>query len=182
VLLASLKADTHRIHGRWSWPLLLSSLLTSRTYRALFTLRLCQSRWGALAAPLHRLTCASAGVDLPRRTEVGPGLAINHGWGLVVSAGSRIGKNVTLFHGVTLGRRDRIGRDGTRDIGYPTIEDEVCIGPHAVVLGAVTIGRGSRLAAGAVVTDSVPPRSVVQGNPAQIVKTDCQPDVMNPCG
>ena len=177
----SLKADTHRVHGRWSLRLLVRSLLTSRTYRVLFTLRLCQARWGVLAAPLHRFTCASAGMDLPRRTAIGPGLAINHGWGLVISAGARIGKNVTLFHGVTLGRRDRIDRDGARDIGYPTIEDEVCIGPHAVVLGAVTIGRGSRLAAGALVTESVPAHSVVQGNPAQVVRSGCQPDVMNPC-
>jgi serine O-acetyltransferase len=177
----SLKADTHRVHGRCSLLLLLRTAVTSRTFRVLFTLRLCQSRWGALAAPLHRFTCARAGMDLPRRTAVGPGLAINHGWGLVISPGARIGKNVTLFHGVTLGRRDRIDRDGARDIGYPIIEDEVCIGPHAVVLGAVTIGHGSRLAAGAFVTESVPPYSVVQGNPAQVVKSGCHPDVMNPC-
>jgi serine O-acetyltransferase len=176
----SLRADTHRLYGRWSPWLCLRGALTSRTFRVLLTLRLTQSRCGWLAAPLHKWTCARAGIDLPRNTAVGPGLAINHGWGLVISPGARIGKNVTLFHGVTLGRRDRIDASGARTIEFPTIEDSVCIGPHAVIVGGITVGCGSRIAAGAFVTDSVPAHCVVQGNPAQIVKQQCQPDVMNP--
>lgn len=62
---------------------------------------------------------------------------------------------------------------------YPVLEDEVWVGPHAVIIGGVTIGRGSRVAAGAFVTESVPPHSVVSGNPAVIVKSHCVPDVMN---
>jgi serine O-acetyltransferase len=176
----SLKADTHRVYGRWSPLLCLHGILMSRTYRVLLTLRLAQSRYGWLTAPLHRWTCGRAGIDLPRRTKIAPGLAINHGWGLVVSAGARLGKNVTLFHGVTIGRRDRIDSSGARTIEFPTIEDSVCIGPNATIIGAVTIGFGSRIAAGALVTESVPARSVVQGNPAMVVRANCQPDVMNP--
>lgn len=87
-----------------------------------------------------------------------------------------IGRNLTLFHGVTLGRRDRISADGMRRLTEaPTIEDEVWIGPHAII-----IGRGSRIGGGAFVTQDVPPRSVVTGNPASVVKTGCSPDVMNP--
>ena len=97
-----------------------------------------------------------------------------------MSQGAVIGKNVTLFHGVTLGRRDRIASDGTRLTEYPVIEDEVWIGPHAIIVGGVTIGRGSRIAGGAFVTDSIPSYSVVAGNPASIVKANCTPDVMNP--
>jgi Serine acetyltransferase len=108
------------------------------------------------------------------------GLALTHAWGLVVSPGTRIGNNVTLFHGVTLGRRDRISREGDRSTEYPVLEDEVWVGPHAIIVGGVTIGRGSRIAGGAFVTESVPPYSVVSGNPASIVRSNCMPDVMHP--
>lgn len=119
-------------------------------------------------------------MDLPWSTQVGPGIALTHGWGLVVNAGARIGANVTLFHGVTLGRRDRIDSTGAREIGYPILEDEVWVGPHAVIVGNVRIGRGSRIAAGALVTSDVPARSVVVGNPGVVTREDCLPDVMNP--
>jgi serine O-acetyltransferase len=120
-----------------------------------------------------------AGMDLPWSTQVGPGLALTHGWALVVNSGAKIGGNVTLFHGVTLGRRDHISTDGKRHTEYPLIEDEVWIGPHATIVGGVRIGRGSRIGAGAFVTDSIPPYSIVTGNPSSIVKSHCTPDVYN---
>jgi serine O-acetyltransferase len=91
-----------------------------------------------------------------------------------------IGKNVTFFNGVTLGQRDRISQDGTRTTGYPVIEDEVWIGPHAIIVGGVIIGRGSRIAGGSFVVESVPPYSTVMGNPAVVVKSGSHPDVHNP--
>lgn len=87
---------------------------------------------------------------------------------------------MTLLHGVTLGRLDRLLPDGTRETGYPTLEDQVWVGPHAVIIGGITIGQGSRIGAGAVVTESVPPGSVVVGNPSRVVRSGCQPDVVNP--
>jgi serine O-acetyltransferase len=175
-----LMTDTHRIYGRSSWLLFSHGLLTSRTYRVLFTLRLGQSRLGWLAAPLHRWTCGRAGIDFPRHSNVGPGLAINHGWGIVISSGAKIGKNVTLFQGVTIGRRDRLDAQGRRTTEFPIIEDSVCVGPHAIIVGGVTIGRGSRISPGSVIVESIPAQSVAQGNPALIVRENCLPDVMNP--
>ncbi len=183
-----LRADTWRIFGRFRLRDLLVGILFRRTFRPVVTMRLCQiashSRWGRLFLPVckvaHRLATQLAGIDLAWSTDVGPGLAITHGWGLVVSPGAKIGANVTMFHGVTLGRRDRIETDGLRDTQYPIIQDEVWLGPHAIVVGGVTIGRGSRIAGGAFITENIPPYSIVRGNPAVIVKTGCQPDVMNP--
>jgi serine O-acetyltransferase len=129
---------------------------------------------------LHRVASHQAMVDLSWKTDIGPGLAVTHGWGLVVSPGARIGGNVTLFHGVTLGRRDRIAADGRRTTEYPVLEDQVWVGPHAIIVGGVTIGRGSRVAGGAFVTEDVPPHSVVGGNPATILRDDCVPDVASP--
>jgi carbonic anhydrase/acetyltransferase-like protein (isoleucine patch superfamily) len=51
------------------------------------------------------------------------------------------------------------------------IEEDVTVGPGAIVLPNVTIGRGSIVAAGSVVTKSVPPKTMVQGNPARPIAT-----------
>jgi serine O-acetyltransferase len=186
---AALQADTIRQYGGFSWSRLIVGALTRRTFRPLVTMRMCRmaahSRGPArLLLPLfklaHRMATHSAAMDLPWQAEVGPGLAIAHGWGVVVNIGARIGRNVTLFHGATLGRRDRIARGGERHTEYPVLEDEVWVGPHAIIVGGVTIGRGSRIAGGAFVTENVPPHSIVAGNPAVIVKSNCVPDVMNP--
>ena len=184
----ALKADTYRLYGRNGRGLTLRGALLNRTFRVVVTMRLCQAarNGGALlrlSLPLmkllHRVATQRAAVDFAWNTDVGAGLALTHGWGMVVTPGARIGRNVTLFHGATLGRRDRIGADGVRLVGYPILEDEVWVGPHAIIVGGITIGRGSRIAGGAFITTDIPPYSVVSGNPATIVKSGCTPDVMN---
>lgn len=183
-----LKADTHRVFGRFQLRDLLWGFLTHRTFRPLVTLRLCRMAYARkyvrpamfLFKLLHRITSQLACIDLPWQTNADGGLKITHGWGAVISNGARIGRNVTIFHGATLGRRDRLSKDGTRVTGYPIIEDQVWIGPHAIIVGPVIIGEGSRIAGGAFVVDDVAPFSLVVGNPARVVKESCTPDVMNP--
>jgi serine O-acetyltransferase len=118
-------------------------------------------------------------MDLPAKTKIGPGFCITHGWGSVVSGGAVLGSNVTLFHGATIGQGDKIAPDGSRQVGYPVIEDDVWIGPNATVVGRITVGTGSRIMPGAVVSFDVPPRSIVAGNPATVVKENCCIDVNN---
>ncbi|MBI5750775.1 MAG: serine acetyltransferase [Hydrogenophilales bacterium] len=141
---------------------------------------LLRSTIGILFRISHAWAQSAGGMDFPRQCRVGIGLKITHGWGLVVSAGAQIGSNVTLFHGVTLGQKDRILANGERVSGYPVIGNNVWIGPHAIVVGGVTVGDGAIIAGGAVVTKDVPPSSVVVGNPMRIIKTNAAPDVMNP--
>jgi serine O-acetyltransferase len=182
------QADLTRMKGCVSKSKVLMAALTRRSYRPIFTLRLCQamdasSAWRMLlpvGVLLHRAARHFAGLDLPWTTRIAPGFRIDHGWGLVLNASAVIGSNVTMFHGVTLGQRDRVARDGTRVTGTPLVEDDVWIGPHAVIVGGITVGRGSRIAAGAFVTQDVPPASLVVGNPAQIVKNGVAADVENP--
>jgi serine O-acetyltransferase len=189
-VMTAFRADTWRLFGRFSWPLALRGFVLRRNYRAVATLRLCHhaaSGKGLLsraflifARLLHRMACHSAGIDLPWQTRVGGGLALTHGWGLVINENAVIGRNVTMLHGATLGQRDRLGADGSRTPGgSPTIEDEVWIGPHAIIVGPITVGRGSRIAGGACVFEDVPPQSIVVGNPARVVKSGCTPDAMN---
>jgi serine O-acetyltransferase len=184
----AMKADTYRQFGQFSWGCLIKGIIMNKTFRVVVTMRLCQFVRNSINVvplslsffkALHHIAAHCASVDLPWQTKIGGGLCLTHGWGLVISPGAQIGNNVTLFHGVTLGRRDRISPEGERLTEYPVLEDEVWVGPHAIIIGGVTIGRGSRIAGGTFVTVSIPPYSVVSGNPAAIVKSNCVPDVLN---
>lgn len=187
--MRALKADTYRVYGRSNWWLVLKGLISLPGFRVVVTMRCCQRAhvmpaitrllFLVPARIMHGFASYLAGVELPWRTSVAPGLALTHARGIVVNSGTRIGRNVTLFHGVTLGQKDQLLSDGSRISRCPIIEDDVWIGPHAIVVGGVTVGQGSRLAAGAFVFKDIPPRCLVIGNPGGIVKTNCQPDVGN---
>ncbi len=148
----ALKADTYRKSGQTDAQSTLKAALLDPAFRVLACLRLCQAaqqlpsswRWLAVlpARLLYRVVSQLAGIEIPWRTDIAPGLALTHGRGIVVNAGARIGRNVTLFHGVTLGQRDHIDAQGRRHTLYPVIEDEVWIGPHAIIVGGVTVGKG----------------------------------------
>ncbi len=188
-MIGHLMDDVHRLHGRSSARLLLQSLVLKRTFRPIVTARLLQ--WaaqkparGLLCPPLlllHAFFRWVAKVDFPHQASLGRGLRIDHGWGLVINASARIGDNVTLYHGVTLGQSDHVDADGQRSTRHPVIEDDVWIGPHAIVVGA-RVGKGSRIAGGAFVNRDVPPGSLVVGNPAQVVRSGVVPDVEHPVG
>jgi serine O-acetyltransferase len=83
--------------------------------------------------------------------------------GVVIGETARIGDDVLLYHGVTLGGRQREG--GKR---HPTLGDGVSVGAGATVLGPVTIGARSTIGAGAVVTLDAPADSVLVGVPAKV--------------
>jgi serine O-acetyltransferase len=104
------------------------------------------------------------GIEIHPGATIGPGFFIDHGMGVVIGETAEVGKNVTLYHGVTLG-----GVSTEKGKRHPTIGDNVVIGTGAKVLGAITIGENSRIGANAVVVKPVPPNSVVVGVPGQVV-------------
>lgn len=183
----ALKADTHRRKGSYKFRYVIMGYLFDRTFRPMVTLRLSQATSrSAILKPLHicfrllhRSACHSAAIDFPWKTNVAGGFALTHGWGVVVNGRAVIGKNVTFFNGVTIGQRDRMSKEGVRTSGFPTIEDEVWVGPHAVIAGDIVIGKGCRIAGNAFVTESIPPYCTVAGNPAMIVRENTTPDVFN---
>jgi serine acetyltransferase len=99
--------------------------------------------------------------------EVAPGTSVIHGNGLVISHAARIaGEGCVLFHNVTLG----MGFDGdTGLMGAPTLERNVHVGPGSTLIGPIVVGEGTKLMAGSVLNQSVPPYSLVRPAPVQVV-------------
>jgi len=104
------------------------------------------------------------GIEIHPAAKIGRGFFIDHGMGVVIGETTEIGENVTLYHGVTLG-----GVNIQKGKRHPTLEDDVVVGAGAKVLGAITVGAGSRVGANAVVVKPVPPNSVVVGVPGEVV-------------
>jgi serine O-acetyltransferase len=107
------------------------------------------------------------GVEIHPAAEIGRGLFIDHGSGVVIGETAEIGDDVTLYQGVTLG-----GTGFQRGKRHPTIESEVMVGSGAKLLGPITIGRRSKIGANSVVIHDVPENSTVVGNPGHPVRVD----------
>lgn len=105
------------------------------------------------------------GIEIHPGATIGKNLFIDHGMGVVIGETAEIGDNCTIYQGVTLGGT---GKDtGKR---HPTLGDNVLVGSGAKILGPFTVGDNSRIAAGAVVLDEVPPDSTAVGVPARVIK------------
>jgi serine O-acetyltransferase len=110
---------------------------------------------------LSQLTRFATGVEIHPGAVLGRRVFIDHGMGVVIGETARIGDDVLIYHGVTLGG---VGpRDGRR---HPIVGDGVLLGAGAKLLGAITIGEGSAVGANAVVLQDAPPHSLITGVPA----------------
>src|SRR6266498_1933182 len=107
------------------------------------------------------------GIEIHPAADVGDGLFIDHGSGVVIGETAEIGDRVTIYQGVTLG-----GTGFARGKRHPTIGDDVTIGSGAKLLGPITVGHGSKIGANTVVIEDVPPTSTVVGNPGHPVRVD----------
>jgi len=104
------------------------------------------------------------GVDIHPAARLGKGIMIDHAHSIVIGETAVVGDNVSMLHSVTLGGTGK--EDGDR---HPKIGDGVLIGAGAKVLGNITVGANSRIAAGSVVLTDVPCCKTVAGVPARIV-------------
>ena len=118
-----------------------------------------------LARILSSRTQKKTGIDIHPGAQIGSGLFIDHGFGVVIGETAVIGNNVTLYQGVTLGGT---GKDtGKR---HPTLESHVTVGAGAKVLGPIHIGNHVKIGAGSIVLHDVPDSCTVVGNPGRIVR------------
>jgi serine O-acetyltransferase len=107
------------------------------------------------------------GIEIHPAAQIGSGLFIDHGAGVVIGETAVIGDDVTLYQGVTLG-----GTGFATGKRHPTVQDNVTIGSGAKLLGPITIGHGAKIGANSVVITDVPPNSTVVGNPGHPVRVD----------
>ncbi len=126
--------------------------------------RLWRMRLRLPARILSQIARFFTGVDIHPGALLGRRLFIDHAAGVVIGETSIVGSDVTIYQGVTLGGTGK--EHGKR---HPTICDRVFIGNNANVLGNITVGENSRVGAGSVVLNDVPPNSTVVGVPAHIV-------------
>lgn len=105
------------------------------------------------------------GIEIHPAAQIGRGLFIDHGMGVVIGETAEIGDNCTIYQGATLGGTGK--EEGKR---HPTLGNNVMIGAGAKVLGPFTVGDNSKVAAGAVVLSEIPPNSTCAGVPARIVR------------
>ncbi len=105
------------------------------------------------------------GIEIHPAAQIEGGLFIDHGTGVVIGETSIIGKNCTLYQGVTLGGT---GKDtGKR---HPTLCDNVMISAGAKILGPIVLGEGCKIGANSVVLKDVPAGATVVGIPGRVVR------------
>ena len=104
------------------------------------------------------------GVDIHPAARIGKGIMIDHAHSIVIGETAVVGDNVSMLHSVTLGGTGK--EDGDR---HPKIGNGVLIGAGAKVLGNISVGYCSRIAAGSVVLHDVPHNTTVAGVPAKVI-------------
>lgn len=112
------------------------------------------------------------GIEIHPGAKIGRGVFIDHGMGVVIGETAEVGDYVTLYQGVTLG-----GTGKEKGKRHPTVGKNVVIAAGAKVLGPITIGDDSKVGAGAVVIQDVPPRCTVVGVPGRVVVQEGEPVV-----
>ena len=118
-----------------------------------------------LARWISQRAARKTGIEIHPGATIGKGLFIDHGSGVIIGETTIIGDNVTLYQGVTLGGTGK--EQGKR---HPTLEDNVMVSAGAKILGSFTIGENSKIGAGSVVLEEVPPNCTVVGVPGRIVR------------
>lgn len=118
-----------------------------------------------LARWISQRATRKTGIEIHPGARIGKGLFIDHGSGVIIGETTIIGDNVTLYQGVTLG-----GTGKEKGKRHPTLKDNVMVSAGAKILGSFTIGENSKIGAGSVVLEEVPPNCTVVGVPGRVVR------------
>ena len=151
----------------------LTVILTNRGLQAVVLYRISRALWlrrvPLIPMVLTRIAQHLFAVDISFQADLGPGIVIVHGFGLVIGGGTQIEGNCCLFHGVTLGDRGSEWVGSDRTDGHPSLGKGVMVGAGAKILGPIHIGQNSVIGANAVVLRDVPADSIAAGVPARVI-------------
>ena len=122
-----------------------------------------------LARWISQRAVRKTGIEIHPGAQIGENFFIDHGNGVIIGETAVVGNNVTLYQGVTLGGTGK--EHGKR---HPTVGDNVMISAGAKIIGSFRIGENSKIGAGSVVIEEVPPNCTVVGVPGRIVRRNNQ--------
>jgi len=146
-----------------------ATLLFSRGVQAVLAHRVAHAIWQSgdtvLALALKSVAGRAFSTDIHPAAKIGSGLWLDHGLGFVVGETCVIGEDVSIWHNVTLG--STLSDSGSQR--HPIIQDRAVIGAGAIVLGNITVGAGSNIAAGAIVVHDVPAQTLVVGSKSRTI-------------
>lgn len=153
--------SAHGLHDGRPTPLkALERIITRPGPMALAIYRVSNILWHrdlhSLAEVLWRINVFLTGADIHPGAEIGGGLRLTHTAGIVIGRGVKVGSNVTLLHGVTLGGSAKGWFDGVFEDGYPEIGDGTEIMAGACVLGPIKVGKACFIGANAVLARDLP--------------------------
>ncbi len=103
-------------------------------------------------------------IQIPARTQIGEGFYIGHLGRVIIHPDARLGKNINIATGVTIGMENRGKRKGV-----PVIGDECWIGANSVIVGNIKVGNDVLIAPLTYVNFDIPAHSIVIGNPGRII-------------
>jgi len=156
----------------------ISVLLTYPGVKAILFHRFANKLWKIkmylFARIVSQLSRFLTGIEIHPAANIGKNLFIDHGMGVVIGETSEIGKNVTLYHAVTLGGvSPSIDSENQRSLKrHPTLQDDVVVGSGAQILGPITVGQNAKIGANAVVTKNVSQNAIMVGIPAKNINKD----------
>ena len=150
-------------------------LLAYPGFFAIFVYRIANYLWvhkvNILPRVLSELAHSKTGIDIHPGANIGKSFFIDHGTGIVIGETAKIGSNVKIYQGVTLGALS-VSKEKAKEKRHPTIEDDVIIYANATILGGnTTIGKGAVIGGNVWITESIPAQSLVYHKSEIIVKT-----------
>ena len=150
-------------------------LLAYPGFFAIFVYRIANYLWvhqvNVLPRVLSELAHSKTGIDIHPGANIGKRFFIDHGTGIVIGETAKIGSNVKIYQGVTLGALS-VSKEKAKEKRHPTIEDDVIIYANATILGGnTTIGKGAIIGGNVWITESIPAQSLVYHKSEIIVKT-----------
>lgn len=168
-MLQSIKEDLFRYVGKYSTKKFFKSYFSNPGFRYMVWIRLGKHYKDnkillLFIRLIHRKLTYKFGIQIPISTDIGRGFYIGHFNEIIVNGGGKIGDNVNISQGVTIGQVN-IGEKK----GVPIIGNEVYIGPGAKIIGKIVIGNNVAIGANAVVTSDIPENSVAAGVPARVI-------------
>lgn len=169
----------HPRHSRWRR---FQIALSEESYWVVFWYRF--GRWALveLRTPILRPLCLLLyklvfrvlrvlyGISISAECEAGPGLYFGHFGGVWINPRVRLGRQVSISHGVTIGVA---GQNAVQ--GVPELGDFVYVGPHATIAGRIRVGNGSVVGANSLVVSDVPDGATAVGVPARVILRGANP-------